>query len=66
MGSVAAGMECDDGQIIAQNAGPCSPDGSLSCGPNGTTFFLCVYGGLIDMGSVAAGTVCEDGAIVAE
>ncbi|KAA6410457.1 MAG: hypothetical protein FRX48_05879 [Lasallia pustulata] len=43
----------------------CSPDGALSCGSGGSSFFLCSEGQLVDMGSVAARTVCVDGGIVA-
>jgi hypothetical protein len=62
MGSVAAGMTCMDGQIIRQNAGPCTPNGQLLC--NGeNAFYLCDQGGLVDMGPVAPGTACRNGVI---
>ncbi|KAK5210810.1 hypothetical protein LTR47_001531 [Exophiala xenobiotica] len=63
MGSVAAGMQCvGDGTIERQNAGPCTPSGSIFC--NGTNaFYMCDQGGLIDMGPVAPGTACRDGVI---
>jgi len=43
----------------------CSPDGSISCGDGGNTFYMCNWGSLVDMGSVAAGDICENGNIVA-
>ena len=64
MGSVAAGTQCVNGTISAQNSGSCSTDGAIVCGSTGTTFYMCDHGGLIDMGSVADGTECVDGAIV--
>ncbi|ETN41984.1 uncharacterized protein HMPREF1541_03923 [Cyphellophora europaea CBS 101466] len=64
MGSVAAGTTCVNGQIIRENAGPCSPNGQIFC--NGDmAFFMCDQGGLVSMGSTAAGTVCQNGVIVA-
>ncbi|KAI9869965.1 MAG: hypothetical protein M1823_008890, partial [Watsoniomyces obsoletus] len=55
MGSVAAGMQCVNGQIIRQSAGPCTPNGQIFC--NGSNaFYMCDQGGLIDMGRVAPGT----------
>ena len=65
MGPVASGTVCVDGQIERQNDGSCGPDGSLVCGADGKSFFLCTNGGLVDMGSVAAATVCVDGVIEA-
>ncbi|KIX00005.1 uncharacterized protein Z518_10932 [Rhinocladiella mackenziei CBS 650.93] len=63
MGSVAAGMQCVNGQIIRQNAGPCTPFRSIFC--NGEhTFYTCDQGGLVDMGPVAPGMACRDGEIV--
>ncbi|EHY59273.1 hypothetical protein ABEF92_006369 [Exophiala dermatitidis] len=63
MGSVAAGMQCSNGQIIRENAGACTPSGSIFC--NGeNAFYMCDQGGLVDMGPVAAGTACRNGEIV--
>lgn len=62
MGSVAAGMQCVNGQFTRQNAGACTPSGSIFC--NGTNaFYMCDQGGLIDMGPVAPGTACRNGVI---
>ena len=62
MGSVAAGMQCSNGQIIRQNSGSCPTDGAIVC--NGANaFYICDHGGLISMGPVAPGTTCVDGAI---
>ena len=64
MSQVAAGMTCSNGQIIRQNAGPCTPNGQIFC--NGSNaFYICDQGGLVNMGPTAAGTVCVDGKIVA-
>ncbi|MCJ1302796.1 hypothetical protein MMC08_005601 [Hypocenomyce scalaris] len=63
MGSVAAGMICQDGEVVRNTLGPCSPEGALFCMNHGMTFSLCAPGGLIYMGSVAAGTVCQNGTI---
>ncbi|KAK5048912.1 hypothetical protein LTR84_005333 [Exophiala bonariae] len=63
MGSVAAGMQCVNGQFTRQNDGPCTPSGNIFC--NGlSAFYMCDQGGLIPMGSVAAGTECLNGEIV--
>ncbi|KAA6406802.1 MAG: hypothetical protein FRX48_09526 [Lasallia pustulata] len=64
-GSVPAGMICQNGQIVRDTLGPCSPPGSLQCLNGGRSFGLCDQSGLIYMGIVAAGTVCENGSIVA-
>ncbi|KAG6986654.1 hypothetical protein G7Y79_00074g098510 [Physcia stellaris] len=66
-GDVAPGTYCDaaENRIRADNEGNCSPDGSLQCGSDGSTFMVCDQGGLINFGSVAPGTKCENGAIVA-
>ena len=44
MGSVANGTVCIDGRIERANDGKCTPDGALSCGKNGQTFFFCDEG----------------------
>ena len=49
----------DDGVAGA----PCSPDGTITCGAGGTTFYMCDHGALVAMGSVAAGTTCSNGQI---
>jgi hypothetical protein len=49
----------DDGEAGA----PCSPDGTITCGAGGTTFYMCDHGALVAMGSVAAGTTCSNGQI---
>lgn len=64
MGSTADGTVCDDGQIMRDDDGACTPNGALVCGSNNFTFYLCDQGGLIDMGPVAAGTECINGEIV--
>ena len=66
MGQVAKGTVCVGGRILGEGRGNCSPVGKLLCGPSGKTFYLCDYGGLVDMGRVADGTVCVDGGIVAD
>ncbi|KEF53014.1 uncharacterized protein A1O9_10922 [Exophiala aquamarina CBS 119918] len=63
MGSVAAGMQCVNGQFSRENDGACTPSGNIFCdGPN--AFFMCDQGGLISMGPVAPGTQCQNGEIV--
>jgi len=49
----------DDGEAGAS----CSPDGAITCGAGGTTFYMCDHGTLVAMGSVAAGTTCSNGQI---
>ena len=49
----------DDGTAGAA----CSPDGAITCGAGGTTFYMCDNGALVSMGSVAAGTTCSNGQI---
>ena len=44
IGSVANGTVCIDGMIERANDGKCTPDGALSCGKNGQTFFFCDEG----------------------
>lgn len=46
-----------------QAGAACSPDGSITCGPTGLTWFMCDHGALVDMGSVASGTTCSNGQI---
>ncbi|EXJ94373.1 hypothetical protein A1O1_02767 [Capronia coronata CBS 617.96] len=62
MGSVAAGMQCVNGQFVRESSGTCTPSGSIFC--NGeNAFYLCDQGGLVDMGPVAPGTACRNGVI---
>lgn len=65
MGPTPAGMICQNGQIVRDTLGPCSPAGSLQCLNSGTSFGLCDQSGLIYMGIVAPGTACRNGTIVA-
>ena len=62
MGSVPAGMQCANGQIVRQNNGSCSPNGQISC-KGESAFYICDQGGLVDMGPVAPGTACLNGQI---
>ncbi|KAK6360068.1 hypothetical protein TWF730_006222 [Orbilia blumenaviensis] len=42
----------------------CPKNGSIVCGPDGNTFYLCNFGKAVPMGAVAAGTSCQNGKIV--
>jgi hypothetical protein len=51
------------GTGTATSGQACSTNGSIVCGADGTTWFMCNLGALTYMGSVAAGTTCSNGAI---